>query len=95
VIHVIEMLRDAGTAGTTGRSAALRLQVEWHLWVASALQAFSGDFLRIFSSVLSSVRPGCVAGLSPLALMNSASEVPIGSSTSKGRCHSRSVLALG
>lgn len=34
VIHVIEMLCDAGTAGTTGRSAASRLQVEWQIWAA-------------------------------------------------------------
>lgn len=35
----------------------------------------------IISSVPSSVRPVCVAALSPLALMSSASEVPIGLST--------------
>jgi len=56
------------------------------------------SFLAIFavvSSVLSSVRPVFVLALPPLALMNSASEVPIGLSTSEGRRHSRSVLALG
>jgi hypothetical protein len=52
--------------------------------------------LRSFSSVLSSVRPVYVLALPPLALMNSASEVPIGLSASEeGRSHSRSVLALG
>ena len=49
----------------------------------------------VFSSVLSSVRPVYVLALPPLALMSSANEVPIGLSTSKGRCRSLSVLALG
>jgi hypothetical protein len=72
--------------GLSGEAAAQHSDTnERHLWVAPALQAFSGDFLRIFSSVLSSVRPVCVAALSPLALMNSASEAPIGLSTSEGR----------
>jgi hypothetical protein len=42
--------------------------------------------LRSCSSVQSCVRPVCVAALSPLALMSSASEVPIGlSALGEGR----------
>ncbi|MBW4986088.1 hypothetical protein KZZ07_26555, partial [Mameliella sp. CS4] len=63
------------------------------LWVAPALQEFSGDFCGVFVSTV--VCSACLCGGVPLALMNSASEGPIGSSASKGRCHSRSVLALG
>ena len=39
------------------------------------------DFFAVILSVQSCVRPVCVAILQPLALMNSASEVPIGLST--------------
>jgi len=55
------------------------------------------SFLAISAVIFVStvVCPACLCGGVPLALMNSASEVPIGLSTSKGRCHSRSVLALG
>ncbi|WP_217352003.1 hypothetical protein, partial [Ruegeria sp. HKCCD8929] len=64
------------------------------LWMAPALQEIFGEFSGFFVSTV--VCPACsCSALSPLALMSSASEVPIGSSTSEGRCLSRSVLALG
>ncbi|MFG5379898.1 hypothetical protein, partial [Yoonia sp. R2-816] len=55
-------------------------------------------FLAMFAVIFVStfVCPACLCGGVPLALMNSASEVPIGLSASEeGRSHSRSVLALG
>ena len=80
------------TIGSLQSFAALCLNVlcGWLLHCKSFLAIFA-----VVSSVLSSVRPVYVLALPPLALMNSASEVPIGLSTSDGRCHSRSVLALG
>ncbi|WP_214652786.1 hypothetical protein, partial [Ruegeria lacuscaerulensis] len=64
------------------------------LWVAPALQELFGDVCGYFVSTF--VCPACSCGGVPLALMNSASEVPIGiSALEEGRCHSRSVLALG
>ncbi|MFX0547687.1 hypothetical protein ACEWPL_019470, partial [Roseovarius sp. S1116L3] len=66
--------------------------LEWPLWVAPALQEFFGDFCGHFVSTV--VCPACLCGGVPLALMNSASEVPIGLSASKGRCHSRRVSDL-
>lgn len=62
----------------------------WLLHCKSFLAISAVDFV---STV---VCPACSCGGVPLALMNSASEVPIGLSASEeGRCHSRSVLALG
>ncbi|MBT8423405.1 MAG: hypothetical protein KJO67_00400, partial [Silicimonas sp.] len=52
---------------------------EWPLWVAPALQEMSSDFAVVFVSTV--VCPACLCGGVPLALMNSASEVPIGLST--------------
>lgn len=64
------------------------------LLVAPALQAFLGSFTEFFVSTV--VCPACLCGGDPLALMNSASEVPIGlSAFAEGRCRCRSVLALG
>ena len=56
-------------------------------------KTFFDDFLRRFVSTV--VCSACSRGDLPLALMISASEVPIGFTTSRGHCHSRSVLALG
>lgn len=56
------------------------------------------SFLAISAVIFVStvVCPACLCGGVPLALMNSASEVPIGLSTlEEGRRHSRSILALG
>ena len=50
---------------------------------------FSAISQRFVSTV---VCPTCSRGDLPLALMISASEVPIGFTTSRGHCHSRSVL---
>jgi len=62
------------------------------LWMAPALQEFFGDYaLACQYSRLS----GLFARRLPLALMSSASEVPIGFATFNGHAVRRSVLALG
>ena len=64
---------------------------EWPVWMAPALQEISVIAMVCQYSRVS----GLFAWRLPLALMSSASEVPIGLTTSGGRDIHRSVLALG
>ena len=73
------MLRDARMAGLVKPHCGVARSDQGRLWVAPALQVFSGDFCVHFVSTV--VCPACSCGGVPLALMNSASEVPIGLST--------------
>ena len=95
-------------AAMRAATAESLLRAECLLWVAPALQEFFSDFRGRFVSTV--VCPAClcfgIASTGPPSRdiasqcpagqwMNSASEVPIGLSTSEDRRHSRSVLALG
>jgi hypothetical protein len=90
------------TASDNGKSAqrAGLLKSEKNLRVANSVCGWllhCKSFLAISAVIFVStvVCPACLCGGVPLALMNSASEVPIGLSAAGGHCHSRSVLALG
>jgi hypothetical protein len=72
---------------TTAKTIQLKIVFGWLLHCKRFLEVFAVNS-RVFGLFY-------VSALPPLALMSTASEVPIGLSTSMGRCHSRSVLAFG